>query len=53
MKRLAELVGLAAIVVGVGVIYLPAAIIAAGAGLVLWAQGVNDDSTRDDDARRP
>lgn len=53
MRRFAELAGLGLICIGVGVIYWPAAIIAAGAGFVLWAQGVNDDSTRDDDARRP
>lgn len=53
MRRIAELVGLGLICTGVGVIYWPAAIIAAGAGFVLWAQGETDDSTRDDGARRP
>lgn len=39
MKRLTELMGLALVVTGVGAIYWQAAIIAAGLGFVLWAQG--------------
>lgn len=34
-----EVLGLAAIVMGVGLVYLPAAFIVGGVGAVLWARG--------------
>lgn len=54
MKSAIELLGLGLIVVGIGIIYMPAGIIVAGLGLVFWAQGeTTDDSTGNDRSRRP
>ena len=39
LSSAAEIGGLAAIVAGVWMVYEPAALIAAGLGTVLWAQG--------------
>lgn len=47
-----ELVGIASVVVGVWLVYEPAAFIIGGAGAVLWAIGAErDDHPGDDDAR--
>lgn len=39
MKLIAEVIGIGSAMVGAWLIFPPAALIAAGVGLVLWAQG--------------
>lgn len=48
IRAFAEVAGFLLVVAGVAAIWWPVAIIVAGAGLVLWAQGGTDDGTGDD-----
>ena len=50
---LAELAGLAIMTAGVWMVFEPAAVILAGAGIILWAQGLPNDDNQDDRERRP
>ena len=47
-----ELAGLGTMTAGVWMVYEPAAVILAGAGIILWAQGLNDDHSANDDQGR-